>query len=140
MPSVMRKVKQIPANPRHVVREREEEFQEEYDDDAAEVARADASVRREIERAEKERSGAISRGLRHRFRDLARARTSACVAAMDYLEQLAVRSRYHYTDDEAQAILSALGDKLEELTEAFARGTGRSYGFKFPDESGSGAA
>ena len=81
-----------------------------------------------------------SRGLRHRFRELARARTIAALSAMDYLEQLAVRARYHYTDDEAQAILSALGDKLEEMTEAFARGTGKRPAFTFHDEGAGGAA
>lgn len=72
--------------------------------------------------------------LRSRFRPLARARTQAALAALDYLGQLAVRSRYHYSDDEAQAILDSLGEKLEELVQAFSRGTGNKPSFLFPDE------
>lgn len=72
--------------------------------------------------------------LRNRFRPLARARMQAALAALDYLGQLAVRARYHYSDDEAQAILDALGQKLEELVQAFSRGTGNKPTFLFPDE------
>lgn len=73
--------------------------------------------------------------LRNRFRPLAQARTSAVLAAMDYLGQLAVRARYHYTDEEAQVVLDALGGKLEELVEAFSRGTGNRPAFHWPDET-----
>jgi hypothetical protein len=79
--------------------------------------------------------GGNAQNLRARFRPLARARTGAALSALDYLGQLAVRSRYHYTDEEAQVILDAIGAKVEELTEAFARGTGNRPRFEWPDEA-----
>lgn len=112
MPTVMRRVRRLPQNPAHAIRE--EEMAVEVPGDEA--------------------PGGASQNLRHRFRPLARARTAAALAALDYLGQLAVRSRYHYSDEEAQAILDVLGEKMEELISAFARGTGNKPAFLFPDE------
>lgn len=69
--------------------------------------------------------------LRARFIPLAQARTSAVIAALDYLGQLAQRARYRYTDEEIAEIESALTEKLTETMDAFRRGVGNRPGFQF---------
>ena len=76
--------------------------------------------------------------MRAKFTEHAEARTSAALGAMDYVQQLFVRQRYHYTDAEAEEILGAFEAKLVEMREAARRGTGREPRFRL--SSGRGAA
>jgi hypothetical protein len=69
--------------------------------------------------------------LRKRFVPLAEARTSAVIAALDYLGQLSQRARYRYTDAEVDTIEAAIFEKLTETMEAFRRGQGNKPGFTF---------
>lgn len=69
--------------------------------------------------------------LRARFIPLAESRMAAVLTAMDYLADLSVRNRYHYTDEEWDVMYGALSDKLKELDERFRNGKGNKPVFSF---------
>lgn len=63
--------------------------------------------------------------LRSRFPMVFESRIQSVIDRLDYLQDMAVPSRWHYQPEEWQQGIAAIQEKLEEVTNAFESGRGR---------------